>query len=264
MTSSADPLSEAVAAAGVDLPVAHLHALARVAARHSAYSAVARAGLADAVPTSVGHLHARRIAAAWELAPGTSGAALAAALRAAAAVAERIRAAQAIDVVWTGPATVEAPVRATSEVLLQVIGSARQTLIVVAFAAYKVAAVTDALAKAAAAGVDVRLVLETVADSGGKLTLDAASAFKALAGVASFWVWPADQRSVPGGGQASMHAKAAIADEHTALVTSANLTGAAQGYNMELGVLINGGPIPRRLARHYRALMANGVLVASG
>jgi hypothetical protein len=56
--------------------------------------------------------------------------------------------------------------------------------------------------------------------------------------------------------------RAAIADEHTALVTSANLTGAAQDHNMELGVHINGGPIPRRLARHYRALMASGVLVA--
>ena len=263
MTTPGEALDAAVAAAGVELPVAHLRALARIADRHAAYGAVARAALTDSVPTSVGHLHARRIAVAWEATPRASGAALAAALRAAAAVAERIRAAQAIDVVWTGPATVEAPVRATSEVLLQVIGSARQTLIVVAFAAYKVTAVTDALAKAAASGVDVRMVLETVADSGGKLTHDAAGAFKTLAGVASFWVWPADQRAVPGGGQASMHAKAAIADEHTALVTSANLTGAAQDYNMELGVVINGGPIPRRLARHYRALMANGVLVAS-
>lgn len=261
MTTPADTLDAAIAAAGVELPVPHLRALARAAARHGGYGAVARSALSDAVPTSVGHAHARHIAAAWEATPATPGPELAAALRAAAAVAERIRAAQAIDVAWTGPDTPEAPVRSTSEVLLEVIGSAQQTLIVVAFAAYKVAAVGDALAKAAAAGVDVRMVLETVADSGGKLTVDAAAAFKTLAGVASFWVWPSDQRAVPGGGFAAMHAKAAIADEHTALVTSANLTGAAQDFNMELGLLVNGGPIPRRLARHYRALMARGVLV---
>jgi phosphatidylserine/phosphatidylglycerophosphate/cardiolipin synthase-like enzyme len=143
----------------------------------------------------------------------------------------------------------------------QIIGSARQSLIIVAFAAYRVPDVSSALAKAAARGVDVRMVLETVADSGGKLTFDAAAAFGGLAGVASFWVWPADKRALPGGGHAAMHAKAAIADEHTALVTSANLTGAAQDYNMELGILLNGGPIPRRLAHHYRALMAAGILV---
>jgi hypothetical protein len=122
VTNQADPLSEAVAAAGVDLPVAHLRALARAAARHSAYSPVARAGLADAVPTSVGHAHARRVAAAWEAAPATPGGEVAAALRVAAEVAQRIRAAQAIDVVWTGPATLEAPMRATSEALLQIRG----------------------------------------------------------------------------------------------------------------------------------------------
>ncbi len=59
-----------------------------------------------------------------------------------------------------------------------------------------------------------------------------------------------------------MHAKAAIADEHTALVTSGNLTGHALTANMELGVLVRGGPVPRRLARHFRQLMMDGVLVA--
>ena len=57
-----------------------------------------------------------------------------------------------------------------------------------------------------------------------------------------------------------MHAKAAIADEQVAFVTSANLTGSAIEANMELGLLVRGGAVPRRLARHFRALMGAGHL----
>ena len=105
------------------------------------------------------------------------------------------------------------------------------------------------------------MVLETAKDSGGRLKQDAADAFSALAGAASFWYWPAENR--PDGG-ASMHAKAAIADSRTALVTSANLTGAALAQNMELGLLVTGGSVPRRLADHFRALMTSGVLKRLG
>jgi phosphatidylserine/phosphatidylglycerophosphate/cardiolipin synthase-like enzyme len=40
--------------------------------------------------------------------------------------------------------------------------------------------------------------------------------------------------------------QAAAADDHTALVTSANLTGHALTQNMELGFLVRGGSIPKR------------------
>jgi phosphatidylserine/phosphatidylglycerophosphate/cardiolipin synthase-like enzyme len=62
-------------------------------------------------------------------------------------------------------------------------------------------------------------------------------------------------------GRAALHAKAAIADDHTALVTSANLTGFAIKDNMELGLLIRGGPVPGRLASHLRELIAKQELV---
>ena len=45
-----------------------------------------------------------------------------------------------------------------------------------------------------------------------------------------------------------------------ALVTSANLTGAALGENMELGLLVKGGSAPRRLSRHFMGLIDAGVL----
>lgn len=51
-----------------------------------------------------------------------------------------------------------------------------------------------------------------------------------------------------------------MADEHTALVSSANLTGHALTENMELGVKLVGGSAPRDLAAHFLALMKSGLL----
>jgi phosphatidylserine/phosphatidylglycerophosphate/cardiolipin synthase-like enzyme len=79
-------------------------------------------------------------------------------------------------------------------------------------------------------------------------------------GSSCFWVWPAEQRPSLPAGTAALHAKAAIADHQTALVTSANLTGHGINENMELGLLVRGGPVPRRLAAHSAQLMADRVL----
>jgi cardiolipin synthase A/B len=127
----------------------------------------------------------------------------------------------------------------------------------VSYAAYKVSDLVSALHAARGRGVDIRFVLETAEASGGALSFDASAAFAALVGQARFYVWPAERRP-PGG---KLHVKAAIADEDCALVTSANLTGAALDQNMELGLLVRGGPVPRRLSRHFMSLMDDNVLV---
>jgi phosphatidylserine/phosphatidylglycerophosphate/cardiolipin synthase-like enzyme len=168
-----------------------------------------------------------------------------------------MRAAQSIDIAWTGPSSAHVPVRLSSQVLLDLIGEARSQLIVVSFAAYKVAPVTNALRSAANRGVDVRLILETAEDSDGHLSKDAADAFRELNDLVSFWVWPKKRR--PEGG-ASMHVKAVVVDGRVALVTSANLTGHALERNMELGLVVRGGAAPKRLADHFQALTASGNL----
>ena len=61
----------------------------------------------------------------------------------------------------------------------------------------------------------------------------------------------------PGG---VLHAKVALADGEAALVTSANVTGGALERNMELGLLVRGGPIPRDLLAHFDELMTTGEL----
>jgi cardiolipin synthase A/B len=144
---------------------------------------------------------------------------------------------------------------------VDVIRSAAERLVIVSFAAYKVALVVNELAAAADRGVDVRLILETSEASGGRLEVDAANAFTSLGAAVSFWVWPTDQRPVLPAGTAALHAKAAIADSHTALVTSANLTGHGMNENMELGLIVRGGSVPRRLAAHFIQLMADRVLI---
>lgn len=259
--AATDGLLACVRDAALNLPAAHTRKLAAAVAPALSPSPAVRSAAMRAVPAPAYRDAARRVLDAWAAAPDVAGGALAFALRAAADAAAQLRASQAIDVVWTGPASPEVPVRLTSEVLIQVIDSAQSSLIVVSFAAYKVAEIVDALARAVHRHVDVRLVLETGEDEGGPLKVAAAKAFAALGKAVDLFVWPADERpQLPNGGLVSMHAKAAVADEHTALVGSANLTGLAIASNMELGLLITGGPVPRRLARHFRALMANGVL----
>ena len=220
-------------------------------------SAVAAGGLVAGLPTPLLRAQASDLIAAWTTdATQVNGAAIALALRAAGATAKAIRGEMTLEPVWTGPATAEMSVRLSRAALLEVIGLAHHRLILVSYAAYKVGDLVEALVAAHGRGVDLRFVLETAEDSKGALSFDASAAFSALVGQARFYVWPAAQRP-PGG---KLHVKAAIADEYAALVTSANLTGAALGENMELGLLVKGGSVPRRLSRHFMGLIDEGVL----
>jgi phosphatidylserine/phosphatidylglycerophosphate/cardiolipin synthase-like enzyme len=167
---------------------------------------------------------------------------------------------ESVEVVWTGPASHEVPVRRTREVLNELIGEASRRLTVVSFAAYRVPDVLRALEEASQRGVDVRLILESTEESQGRLSHDAAEAFESLADTVRFFVWPNDLRSSPDGLMGSLHAKAVIADNTAAFITSANLTGYAMTANMELGVLVRGGPVPPKLSAHFDELVARGVL----
>lgn len=253
-------LAAAVRRAATDLPIGQLHKLADALNEHEVVSAVARHSVVNAVPTAVFRHHAATICEAWA-ASAMAGGGVALAVRASADAVEEVRGEERVSVVWTGPTSYEVPVRATSAVLAEVINEAKKSLIVVSFAAYKVAAIVEALKVAADRGVDVRLVLESVVESKGKLTHDAKEAFDALGDSVSFYVWPAELRASAGGGHAAMHAKCAVADRRVAFVTSANLTGAAMTDNMELGLVVRGGDVPKRIANHFDALVDAGTLI---
>ncbi|MCA1701314.1 MAG: phospholipase D-like domain-containing protein, partial [Actinobacteria bacterium] len=58
-----------------------------------------------------------------------------------------------------------------------------------------------------------------------------------------------------------LHAKAVVADEEIALVTSANLTEAAFDRNIEAGVLSRDRALAASLARHFRVLIERELLL---
>jgi cardiolipin synthase A/B len=242
------------------LPAGQVAALAEALGSYDALTPEARSAAIAAVPSPAFRDVAGRLVRAWEEDGGFSGPALGLALTAASTATDRTRSEESIEVVWTGPKTGAVPVRLTREVLIDVIRAARESLFVVSFAAYKVEAVLNELSQAADRGVRVCLILETGETSGGTLRFDAAEAFDSLRELASFYVWPTEKRPLLERSRALLHAKAAIADDHTAFITSANLTGHGIAENMELGLLVKGGPIPRRLSEHFRELMAGGVL----
>lgn len=168
----------------------------------------------------------------------------------------------AAELVWTGPSAGPGsiPMRRTDQALLQVIASATRSLLVVSFAAYRVRPVVEALAECCRRGVDVRICLDGEGDV-GRLRDDLYRILGEADERLALYVWPEDQRQHEGdGGTGVLHAKCAVADGALLFVSSANLTEYALSRNIELGVLIHGGPLPGRVEAQFRALMDRGVL----
>jgi len=92
-----------------------------------------------------------------------------------------------------------------------------------------------------------------VSISGWALDFDAIAKVRAVVTGAEFYVWDGDAPGFDKSG--SVHAKCAVADGEAAFITSANLTGAAMDRNMELGVLVRGGDLPKKLQLHLEALL---------
>jgi cardiolipin synthase A/B len=256
---SRDELVAAIDVVARRLPEGQVATLAAVLEDCQAPTPGARSRAVGAVASPTFADLAGRLVSAWEH-EEIGGSALAVALEAASEAVRKEREEESIEVVWTGPRTAAVPVRLTREVLIDVIRAARESLFIVSFAAYKVEVVLTELSAAADRGVVIRLILESGETGGGTLTFDSAKAFDVLRNGVTFYVWPSEKRPVLERGRASLHAKAAVADDHTAFVTSANLTGHGITENMELGLLVRGGAIPRRLSAHFRELLADGTL----
>lgn len=202
--------------------------------------------------------HVAQLMTAWRDESGLSGRGLAIALETAGLAVDDGRTRE-VSVVWTGPAA-GVPVRLTRAVVEEVIGAAKERLLVISFAAYRVPIVVDALVAATSRGVQVDLVLETAADSAGKLAFDSLSMFAELANT-RIWHWPSERRPELKGGAAALHAKAMVADARLAFVTSANLTGHAIAHNIELGLLVRSPAAASRIDGYIRGLMERGDLV---
>jgi len=149
--------------------------------------------------------------------------------------------------VWTGPVTTAAT-RLTSAVVVELIGQAAEHVLLVGYAVHNEPTVAAALHNTRARGITVTLVLERKDDN--PQFKGHAHPFPGLDAIRL--CWPASSRPLG----ASLHAKLLVIDDHSALIGSANITGAALGKNLECGLLVRGGDTPRRLRQHIASLVA--------
>lgn len=207
--------------------------------------------LSDVVGTAMAKTVVDRLVAAWRATSIGSGE-LASMLLAASHASESVSKYQSIELVWTGPTTPFVSTRRTEQALLQVIGGAKETLYVTSFVAYDVSAIVKALNDASLRGVGVLMLLESSQDHGGSMSFDMIGKMRVLVPSAKLYAWREKAAPFTDG---RVHAKVAVADGDVCFITSANLTGHAMEQNMEVGVLISGGQIPRLLYEHLQALV---------
>lgn len=249
MGSEMDSLLDAVAAVVRLLSRDKVEALAARVSQAKQQQAVAV--LVGVVSTPAATDAVARLAAAWQ-ASAVSASELALMLRAAGHVATKAAAEQSVELVWTGPTTPVVAARRTEQALLEVINAAKATLFVTSFVAYDVTAIVKALNAACERGVMVAMLLELSAAHGGSITMDVIGKMKDLVPGAQLFAWQSKADQFANG---RVHAKVAVADGLSCFITSANLTGFAMEKNMEAGVLISGGQIPKQLHSHLQALV---------
>ncbi|GAB2961453.1 DISARM system phospholipase D-like protein DrmC [Micromonospora polyrhachis] len=254
---SHEAFANIIAGIAAELPAGHVTAWADVLAEVTAPDRSVEAALIDARPGYAIASHVRQLLVAWRTeAPELPGPAIALALRSAAHLHQQA-AAQRTELVISGPTSPSVPVRLTSSVVVGLIRAARDSLLVVSFAAYGVTEVVTELVAAASRGVHIDLVLESSADEGGALRgpSGATTAFAELRDRAVFWHWPAQRRAAAGNPRSALHAKLISADGRAALISSANLTDRALSSNLEAGVVLHDPELVRRLVAHFTALM---------
>ena len=180
------------------------------------------------------------------------------ALKAAARMNQYHRERQQLSLLWSGPDSQHLPMRRNEQGLLDTIRAARETLQVVSFAVYKIERVKEELLVAIGRGVEVFLYLESPKS---KLSYDPRRALGAdLNSRCTIYEWPlVERRKNTSGKSGSLHAKIALADDHMLFLSSANLTDYAMNFNMEMGVLIEGGEQPEKVATHLADLVERGV-----
>lgn len=187
---------------------------------------------------------------------------VAVALQTAALSVQTQRDSQSVELVWTGPDTEAAPFRRTEQAILQLLDSAQHRITLVSFAVYSIPNVAKSLVKAAKRGVRLTVIVETPDKLGGE---NAYSTIKALgqevANCSSVYYWPKEKRPLSENNKPGiLHVKCAVADSHWLFLSSANMTQQAFTINMELGMLVRGGMMPKRVEQQFDHLILSGNL----
>lgn len=244
-------------------PASHLDGVARTIESSTDENSLAQALINQTPLPSRSKVSEMVEAARAELGVGWSKG-LPAAIRSIAAVRAAADEREAVELVWTGPEVQRSTFRRTDRAWIDLIDEATRDIWLASYSTSPGEDVQDALVRAIERGVDVRILLETPEDSGGRMTLDGTRRFKAAIRMgANFYRWPLDQRrrSFPSG-TPQMHAKCIVIDQQAMFVTSANLSGAALERNIEVGVIVKGGLNPAWLAGRFNELLHSGAIIA--
>lgn len=179
-----------------------------------------------------------------------------------------------IALTWTGPDDVVTETRDTGAVARQLFAGAQRSLLVSTYALDEGAKGENLLAilrtrMMAHPTLDVRFYVNLArayGDDRPSATILAEHVRRLREGVFTWEPRPTvyyDRRALdPGHGpRACLHAKVIVRDACQTLITSANLTEAAQERNIEAGVLIDDGTFARGVVGQFERLVAAGVLV---
>lgn len=180
---------------------------------------------------------------------------------------------EGIELTWTGPDDVTTETRDTGAVARQLFATATKDLLVATYAidgghkaASLLSVLRDRMEEVPALRVRffVNVHRDHEDDRPESLLVDEyATWFRE-----KVWPWPRrpevyyDRRSVErtSGPKACLHAKVVVQDEVRTLITSANLTEAAQLRNVEAGVLVSDGAFARGVLEQFERLVAHGML----
>jgi hypothetical protein len=177
-----------------------------------------------------------------------------------------------LDLIVSGPDTPGTPTGDTAAAMHALIAEARNEVIIVGYAVHQGRRLFAPLAERMRAIPDLHVVLcLNVARTWGDKTRADQLAAKFLAEFyEKHWPWTErpelryDPRalSMETTQRASLHAKCLIIDRAAALVTSANLTEAAQQRNIEVGLLVRNAALAGRLAKYFEELFSSGIMRA--
>jgi phosphatidylserine/phosphatidylglycerophosphate/cardiolipin synthase-like enzyme len=180
-----------------------------------------------------------------------------------AALSERThRDSQSVELVWTGPDTEGTPFRRTEQAILQVLDAAKSRITLVSFAVYRIPNIGNALVRAAKRGVRLTVIVETpnkIDGEGEYCTIRALG--REVSACSTVYFWPKENRPLGDNNKVGiLHVKCAVADGEWLFLSSANLTQQAFSINMELGMLVRGGTMPKRVEQQFDRLIQIGQL----
>ena len=187
---------------------------------------------------------------------------VAVALQSAALSEQTHRDSQSVELVWTGPDTNESAFRRTEQAILQVLDAAKTQITLVSFAVYRIHNISRALVQAAKRGVRLKVIVETPDKIEGQGEYNTIKALgQEVAACSTVYFWPREHRPEGENGKAGiLHVKCAVADGSWLFLSSAKLTQQAFTINMELGLLVRGGMMPKKVENHFDQLILEGKL----